>query len=105
MNEDHGKIRARLRQGKVEVKVLIRHPMEMGNRTDAETGETVQRHFIQEVVCEHNGRPVMRLDWGWGISEDPYLAFTIRSGQPGDRVSVRWVDNLGEQAALETEVR
>jgi sulfur-oxidizing protein SoxZ len=104
MNTDQGKIRARLNDGAIAVKVLIRHPMETGSRKDPATGETVPRHYIREVVCEHNDTPVLTMDWGWGISENPYLSFRIRQGAAGDRVVVRWTDDRGDSAALETTV-
>lgn len=104
MQQDNGKIRAKLRDGLISVKVLMRHPMETGRRTDPASGELIPRHYIREVICEHNGKVVMTLDWSWGISSDPYLAFQIKNGRQGDTVSVRWTDDRNESAALTTEV-
>jgi hypothetical protein len=67
MNTDHGKIRARLDDGIIAVKVLIRHPMETGSRKHPSTDEIIPRHYIREVVCEHNGKPVLTMDWGWAF--------------------------------------
>ena len=102
MAEEHGKIRARLRDGTIQVKAIIRHPMETGSRKNPTTGELIPRNYIREVICEHNGKAVLTLDWGWGISANPYLSFRIRNGAPGDTVAVRWQDDQGQQAALET---
>jgi sulfur-oxidizing protein SoxZ len=104
MNTDQGKIRARLDDGIIAVKVLIRHPMETGSRKHPSTDEIIPRHYIREVVCEHNGKPVLTMDWGWGISANPYLSFSIREGAPGDRVTVRWTDDKEQSASLETSV-
>lgn len=103
-NEDSGRLRARLRDGVVQVKVLLSHPMETGSRKHPGTGEILPRHFIREVVCEHNGKPVLTLDWGWGIAKNPYISFDIKEGKPGDLVAVRWTDNKGETAAVKGEV-
>jgi sulfur-oxidizing protein SoxZ len=103
MEPDNGKIRARLKDGQINVKVLIRHPMETGRRTDPASGELIPRHYIREVICEHNGKVVMTLDWSWGVSADPYLAFQIRNGQLGDSVSVRWTDDRDQAGTLTTE--
>jgi len=104
MSTEHGRIRARLRDGVIDVRVLIDHPMETGTRKHPGTGESIPRHFIQEVVCEHNGTPVLTMDWGWGVSTNPYLSFRVRQGAAGDRITVRWTDNRDETAALETTV-
>lgn len=104
MNDDPGKIRAKLKDGGIFVRALIRHPMETGSRKHPVSGEILPRNYIREVVCEHNGKPVLTLDWGWGISSDPYLAFQIKSGAPGDKVTLRWIDDREQSAVLETTV-
>jgi sulfur-oxidizing protein SoxZ len=105
MKQDNGRIRARLKDGLITVKVIMRHPMETGSRKDPSTGEPIARHFIREVVCEHNDKPVLSLDWGWGVSSDPYLAFEIKDGREGDTVTVRWVDNKQQSGVLVAEVK
>ena len=99
--KDSGRVRARLTNGIVTVKALLRHPMETGSRKHPGTGEVLPRQFIQEVVCEHNGKPVLTLDWGWGISADPYLSFDLKEGSVGDVIAIRWVDNLGREDRVE----
>ena len=99
------KIRARMKDNAALVKVLIRHPMENGRRRDGLTGELIPRHFIRELHCEHNGKPVLSADWSWGVAPNPYLSFRILEAHPGDRVRVRWSDNRGEDGAIETVVR
>ncbi|KAA6187798.1 thiosulfate oxidation carrier complex protein SoxZ [Thiohalocapsa marina] len=104
MPEDNGKIRARLRDGVADVKILMRHPMETGRRKDPESGELIPKHYIREVICEHNGQVAMRLDWSWGISADPYLAFKVKDAQVGDAISVRWTDDQGQTATLSAQL-
>ena len=98
------RIRAKMRDNEAVVKVLIRHPMESGRRRDEATGEQISRHFIRELHCEHNGETVLSVDWSWGVTRNPYLAFRIQEAHPGDRVRIHWTDNLGEQDAVETFV-
>ena len=103
-SEESGRMRARLKDGIVNVKVLMRHPMETGARKHPATGALLPRHFIRDVVCERNGSPVLTLEWGWGVAADPYLSFDLLEGEVGDRIVVRWEDNQGESGRLETEV-
>ena len=98
------RIRARMKGEAALVKVIIRHPMETGRRKDSVTGETIPRHFIRELHCEHNGEPVLSADWSWGLARNPYLSFRILEARAGDRVRVRWSDNRGEDGAIETVV-
>lgn len=97
-------MRARLKDGVVTVRVLLNHPMETGSRRHPATGEALPRHFIRDVVCEHNGKPVMTLEWGWGVAANPYISFDLREGKAGDLVAVRWVDNEGESGRIEAKV-
>jgi len=104
MSNKHGRIRAKAKDGGIGVRALISHPMETGSRIDPATNQAIPRHYIQQVICEHNGEIVLSLDWGWGISPKPYLAFHIQHGQPGDSVVIRWTDDRGESSSLETKV-
>ncbi|MDO9048980.1 MAG: thiosulfate oxidation carrier complex protein SoxZ [Methylobacter sp.] len=35
------------------------------------------------------------------MSKDPYFAFTLKGGNPGDKITISWVDNLGNEDAQE----
>ena len=96
---DMMKIRARLKDGVTEVKVLMIHPMETGRRID-DAGETVPVHFIQLITATLNGKTVLEAQWGTGISKNPYLTFRLRGASLGDKVTVSWVDNKGATNAI-----
>jgi sulfur-oxidizing protein SoxZ len=98
------KIRASAKDGVTTVKCLISHPMETGTRKDAKTGEKIPAHFIQEVVCTHNGTTVLTGNWGTAISKNPYLSFSFKGGAAGDKVGISWVDNKGEKDADEAAI-
>jgi sulfur-oxidizing protein SoxZ len=87
------------------VKMILRHPMETGARKDPGTGELIPRHFMTELRCERNGTTVLDINWGWGISKNPYLAFRLRRAQTGDRIRVTWKDDLGQEGAIETDLK
>lgn len=98
------RMRARASDGVVEVKALIKHEMETGLRKDSSTGELIPAHYIQEVMAEVNGEPVMTALWGPGVSKNPYLAFQYKGGS-GDTVKLSWTDNEGMSDSSETRVR
>jgi sulfur-oxidizing protein SoxZ len=99
------KMRASAKDGVTTIKALISHPMETGTRKDKKTGEKIPAHFIQEVVCEHNGNTVMTAQWGPAISKNPYLSFRFTGGNAGDTVKLSWVDNKGNSDSSEASIK
>lgn len=98
------KARAREKDGVVEVKALMDHPMETGTRKDAKTGELIPAHFIQEVVYEADGKVVMRAHWGPAVSKNPYMSFKFKGGK-GGTLKITWTDNMGETASLDVAIQ
>lgn len=92
---DPMKIRASLQGDVVEVKVLMAHEMETGQRKDA-SGAAIPAHYIQSVTAECNGKTVMSAEWGPAVSKNPYVSFKFRGGAKGDRIKVTWIDNKGD---------
>jgi sulfur-oxidizing protein SoxZ len=98
------KIRASLKGDVAEVKVLMNHPMETGQRKDAKTGELIPAHHITNVTATVAGKPVLDAQWGGGISKNPYLAFRVKGAKAGDKVTVSWEDNKGEKESGEATI-
>ena len=100
------KMRATLGEnGVTTVKVLISHPMDTGLVKDKKTGKFIPAHFIQEVVCEHNGTSLLTAEWGTAISKNPYLSFRFKGGKAGDAIKLNWVDNLGNSDSGEVAIQ
>jgi len=95
------KVRAKLAGDVTTVKALISHPMDTGLVKDKKTGKPIPAHFIQEVVCEHNGNAVLTALWGVAISKNPYLSFRFKGAKVGDKLTLRWVDNTGQSDSQE----
>jgi len=99
------RIRAKTKRDFITVKTLLTHVMETGLRKNKKTGEKIPAHFIKEVMCEHNGKTVLKAKWGVAVSKNPYLSFNIDGGKIGDKIKVSWRDNQGESAASEVSVK
>ena len=97
------KIRAITKDGVTEVKVLISHEMESGQRKDA-SGVVFPAWFITEVTARHNDRVVLAAEFGPAVSKNPYLAFRFKGGVAGDRISLTWKDNRGETRTDEARI-
>lgn len=100
---DPMRIRAVARDGMVNVKVLMSHEMETGQRKDA-SGKLVPPHFIQNVSATHQGRTVLQAQWGPAVSKNPFLEFNFKGGQKGDKIVVTWEDNKGEKRTDEATI-
>jgi sulfur-oxidizing protein SoxZ len=100
---DPMKIRAAMLGDKVEVKVLMSHIMETGQRKDAK-GATIPAHFIQNVTATHNGKTVLSAQWGPAVSTNPFLSFRFKGGKPGEKVAITWTDNKGDKRTDEATI-
>jgi sulfur-oxidizing protein SoxZ len=97
------KIRAANKDGVTEVKVLVSHEMETGQRKDA-AGAVVPAWFITELTAKHNDKVVLTSEFGPSVSKNPYLAFKFKGGAKGDKIVVSWKDNKGESRTDEAAV-
>jgi sulfur-oxidizing protein SoxZ len=97
------KIRATIKDGVTEVKVLMNHVMETGLRKDP-SGELVPAMFINEVTAKLNDKVVMQAQWGTAVARNPYLAFKVKGGQSGDKVSISWKDSSGDSRTDEATI-
>jgi sulfur-oxidizing protein SoxZ len=89
------KIRAILVGDSTEVKVLMSHEMESGQRKDAQ-GETIPAWFIQTVTVTWNDKTVLSAQWGTAVSKNPFLSFKFKGGAKGDKLTVSWTDSRGD---------
>lgn len=97
------KIRATLQGDVADVRVLILHPMETGQRKDSK-GAIVPLHFIQNVVVAHNGKVVLDAQWSQAVSRNPFLGVRVKGAKMGDKISITWTDNKGDKRTDEATV-
>lgn len=100
---DPMRIRAKATGDVANVRVLMSHEMESGQRKDA-AGALVPAHFINEVSASLNGKVVMTSEWGPSVSKNPFLEFNMKGAKAGDKVVVVWKDNKGDTRTDETTV-
>jgi len=97
------KIRAKMEGDAADVKVLMSHPMETGQRKN-EKGELVPVHFIQSVIATHNGKTVLDAQWSQAVARNPFLGFRVKGAKTGDKVTVSWTDTSGDKGSIDTTV-
>jgi len=101
---DPMKIRATLQGDVADVRVLMAHPMETGQRKDA-AGKIVPLHFIQTITAQLNGKTVFNADVSQAVSRNPVFAFKVKGAKAGDKIVITWTDNKGEKRTDEAVVR
>ena len=98
---DAMKIRAGLKGDIADVRVLMNHPMETGQRKDG-AGNLIPVHFIQEVTVKLNGRTVIEGQISQAVSRNPVFSFRVKGAKAGDKLEISWLDNKGDRNSTET---
>ena len=86
-----------------EVRVLMVHPMETGQRKDS-TGAVIPLHFIQEVQVRVNGKVALEGQISQAVSRNPVFSFRVKGAKAGDKLEISWLDNRGERNSTETSL-
>ena len=84
----------------VQLRVLMAHEMETGQRRDA-AGQVIAAWFIQQVSVHLDGVCVLRADWGPAVSKNPFLQVTLDPVAAAQRIAVQWTDNRDDQRTEE----
>lgn len=77
----------------IEIKTLISHEMESGQRKDA-TGKPIPRKIINKFTAAFNGKTVFEADWNPAISANPYQSFFYKASESGE-FTFTWKDDDG----------
>ena len=78
-----------------EVKILIQHPMESGQRRDT-MGRPIARDIIHTFECSVDGELVFAATLHPAIAANPYFAFSAVL-QASGTMKLRWVDDHGAE--------
>jgi len=97
------RLKVKEKDGMVNVKAIISHPMLTGLTKDKK-GEKIPAHYINEVVVTANDEVVMTANWGGAVSKDPYISFDY-AGKSGDVVKLSWADNQENKGEAEKKVK
>ncbi len=97
------KIRAQIQGEITDIRILMQHPMETGQRKD-EKGDAVPVNFIQTFSVLHNGKLLIDGQLNTSISKNPLFAFKARGIKAGDKLTVAWNDSAGDKRQDEISV-
>jgi sulfur-oxidizing protein SoxZ len=87
----------------IEVKTLVTHPMESGQRKDA-NGQAIPRKILNKFVCAYNGNEVFRAELWPAISANPFITFFLVAGDSGS-LKFTWTDDDGSTIEHTEEIK
>ena len=99
------KLRARMKGSIVSVRALLKHPMETGLRKDKTTGLKIPAHHITEVTCQRENEVLFSTQWGPGVSKNPFVAFNLKGIEIGEKLTLGFIDNMGQTASGDVIVK
>lgn len=89
---DTTKIKAKLKNGVVEVKALATHPMLSYQEAERAKKEA---NFITYIVAKVAGKVVYEASTSQFLSKDPYMKFSFKGANAGDDIEITWKDLKG----------
>lgn len=94
---------SRVRTGQpVELRSLIRHPIETGQRNDA-AGHPIPRRIVEYMDVALHGEPVLQARFYPAVAAHPYLRFQLAPDHHGE-LEFRWQESGGEQVTASAHV-
>ena len=79
----------------IEVKALVSHIMETGQRKDRD-GKVIPRKILIKFTCSVNGKEVFAADFEPAVSANPYIQFKFKATESGP-VVLTWIDDDGSK--------
>lgn len=87
----------------IEIRTLITHVMETGQRRNAE-GQEIARDIIRRFEARFDGELIFAMDLAPAISANPYIAFPFRAERAG-RFEMVWTNDAGETRRASAELK
>jgi sulfur-oxidizing protein SoxZ len=99
------RIRATEKDGVIDVRILMKHDMESGQRKTPD-GTIIPAWFISTVEAKIGDRVVYRAQFGPAVSKDPFLHFKLKSrAKKGDVLTITWIDNKGATQTDKSDIK
>lgn len=86
----------------IEIKTLIAHEMESGQRRDA-SGQVIPRKIINRFTAAFNGKTVFEAEWYPSVSANPYQSFFFKAVESGE-FTFTWKDDDGSDYVTKSKL-
>lgn len=98
------KVKAKLKDGVVEVKAMAKHDMVTYNQAEKKTGNREDANFITHITGTVNGITVYDMSTSQFLSKNPIFKFMFK-GSEGDELILTWVDRKGNTVTEKTKIK
>jgi len=78
----------------IEIKTLISHKMETGQRKDKKTGNLIPRKIINKFIVKLDDQQVFETIMHPSVSANPYIAFNLKAEKSG-KLDFEWHEDGG----------
>jgi len=91
------KVKAKLKNGVVKVKAMMKHDMTTFNMMEKKTGDRENANFITHITGTVNGETVIDMSTSQFLSKNPIFKFQFKADgfKKGDKLVMTWVDRKG----------
>lgn len=102
-----GKMQIRMRTPTVgepvQAQVIVSHPNYNGLQFDQASRKYIAAHYVKNMAISYNDQPLITVDTGISVSEDPSIRFTFTPTEAG-MLKADVVDSKGQTFTMQKEI-
>ncbi len=101
------RVKAKLKNGVVNVKAMAKHAMMTYNMAEKKTGSRDNANFITHISASVNGKTVLDMSTSQFLSKNPIFKFQFKGDEfkKGDKLEMKWVDLKGKTGKGKTKIK
>jgi len=101
------KLKAKLKNGVVKVKMMAKHDMVTYNQAKKKTGNRDDANFITHITGTVNDKVVIDISTSQFLSKNPIFKFQFKGDEfkSGDKLSVTWIDKKGKTETKKAKIK
>jgi len=99
------KIKAKLTNNIVKVKVLAKHEMSTYSQAQKRTGDSSNANFITHLKASIKDEIVFEVSTSQFLSKNPIFKFKFKDGKKGDVLTMTWTDRKGNTKTSKTKIK
>jgi sulfur-oxidizing protein SoxY len=103
-----GKMKIRMRGiptvgRELQVQVIVGHPNYNGLQFDPQSRSYIEAHYVKNIAINYNGEPLISVDTGISVSEDPSVRFTFTPTETGV-LEAQVIDSKDQRFSSQKEI-
>jgi len=101
------KVKAKLKNGVVKVKMMAKHAMTTYNQAEKKTGNRDDANFITHLSGTVNDKTVIDISTSQFLSKNPIFKFEFKGDEfkAGDELIMTWTDRKGKSETKKVKIK